>query len=37
MKNNIDQWKLEEMEVISKDEKVSDVKTNDTKETLIDQ
>ena len=37
MKKNSGQWKLEEMEVISKDDKASDVEINDTEETLNDE
>lgn len=37
MEKNTSQWKLEEMEVTSEDEgKASDVKINDTEETLND-
>jgi hypothetical protein len=37
MKKNIGQWKLEEMEVISKDDKASDVEINDAEETSTDE
>ncbi len=36
MKKNISQWKLEEMEVTSEDEKASDDEINDAEETLND-
>jgi len=36
IKKNNDQWKLEEMDVISEGDKTNDAETNDTEETLID-